>query len=90
MLTGIKYPSEDTTNRRLLCCGAWHVMVNPDGQAVFGLQLGVLQNDLSSVGISESSMPASRIWRKPLKPALPLVRDPEVARVILPFHQLSS
>ena len=49
------------------------------------VSLAVFQNDLSSLGISESSMSASRIRRKRLKSVLPFARDLEVVRVILPF-----
>jgi hypothetical protein len=47
------------------------------------VSLAVFQNDLSSLGISESSMSASRIRRKRLKSVSPLVRDLEVVHVIL-------
>jgi len=47
------------------------------------VSLTVFQNDLSSLGISESSMSASRIRRKRLKSVSPLVRDLEVVHVIL-------
>ena len=54
------------------------------------VSLAVFQNDLSSLGISESSMSASRIRRKRLKSASPLVRDLEVVHVILPFIAMCS
>src|SRR5271166_781045 len=49
------------------------------------VSFAAFQNDLPSLGISESSMSASRIARKRLKSVLPLVRAPEVLCVILPF-----
>ena len=54
------------------------------------VSLTVFQNDLSSLGISESSMSASRIRRKRLKSVLPLARDLEVVQVILPFIAMCS
>jgi hypothetical protein len=70
-----------------------NVMVNPDGQAVFGFrhgELGGLPERFIQLEISESSMSASRIRRKRLKSVLPLVRDLEVVHVILPFIAMCS
>jgi hypothetical protein len=54
------------------------------------VSLAVFENDLSSLGISLSSMSASPIRRKRLKSVLPLVRDLEVVHVILPFVAMCS
>jgi hypothetical protein len=45
------------------------------------VSLARFQNDLPSLGMSESSMSASRMWRTRSKSVLPLVRDLEVVGV---------
>ena len=64
------------------------VVVNSDGEAVFGFRHGEpcgLPEGFTEPGMSEKSMSASRIARNRLKSVAPFARVPEVVCVVFPF-----